>query len=333
MSKANRNHHKTPKDTSRDAVAPAPPPARPPGDPSSAGPSAGRVSAQAPAQRPTAAPPVRSVQTEAAPARAVRAAPATAPTRSGADAPAQAAPARAAPVAAVAPAPAAPAAPPTAPSAPQSAPAEVNGSAKDEKRGPAAKAPARAAKPAAKLKTGAEVDQPPGADRQTAPADADRPAPPSPAVRLAAYDVMAGERRAAAFPAEGELKGAAAVDFDAGSAPRITGELQAGGPLVVRYASNRSPYQHESAEGQAWGVQAFVEFKPGGERHTAPAIAFREEAGRLAGAPQSVPLLISVPKSATSVALFFKQWTGADRPQEVWDSNWGQNYVFEVKRS
>lgn len=308
MSKANRNHHKSSKDNSRDAVAPAPSPARPPGDPSSAGPSAARASAQAPAQRPSAAPPVRS------------ASPAAAPARSGADAPALAAPARAAPLAAVAPA--------AAPPAERSAPAEVNGFGKEEKRAPAAKA----AKPAAKPKAGAEADQATAADRPTAPAPADRPAPPPPAVRLAAFDVMAGERRAAALPGEGELKGAAAVDFDAGSAPRLTGELQAGGPLVVRYASSRSPYQHESAEGPAWGVQAFVEFKPGGERHTAPAIAFREEAGRLAGAPQSVPLLISVPKSATSVALFFKQWTGADRPQEVWDSNWGQNYVFEVKR-
>lgn len=306
MSKANRNHHKSSKDNSRDAVAPAPSPARPPGDPSSAGPSAARASAQAPAQRPSAAPPVRS------------ASPAAAPARSGADAPALAA--RAAPLAPVAPA--------AAPPAERSAPAEVNGFGKEEKRAPAAKA----AKPAAKPKAGAEADQATAADRPTAPAPADRPAPPPPAVRLAAFDVMAGERRAAALPGEGELKGAAAVDFDAGSAPRLTGELQAGGPLVVRYASSRSPYQHESAEGPAWGVQAFVEFKPGGERHTAPAIAFREEAGRLAGAPQSVPLLISVPKSATSVALFFKQWTGADRPQEVWDSNWGQNYVFEVKR-
>jgi hypothetical protein len=300
MSRANRNHHKSSKDNSRDAVAPAPSPARPPGDPSSAGPAASRASAQAPAQRPTAAPPVRSAP------------PAEAPARSGADAPALAAPARAAPPASAAPA--------AAPFAERTA--EVNGSGKEEKRAPAAKAPAIAAKPAAKPKEGAEADQPTAADRPTAPAPADRPAPQPPAVRLAAFDIMAGERRAAALPGEGELKGAAAVDFDAGSAPRLTGELQAGGPLVVRYASNRSP----------WGVQAFVEFKPGGERHTAPAIAFREEAGRLASAPQSVPLLISVPKSATSVALFFKQWTGADRSQEVWDSNWGQNYVFEVKR-
>ncbi len=143
---------------------------------------------------------------------------------------------------------------------------------------------------------------------------------------------MAGERRAVSLPDVADLKGAASLEFDADSAPRLVGRLQAGGRMLVRYAPNRSPYRCESPEGPAWGVQAFVEFKPGGERHTAPAVAFREEAGRLAGPPQTATLLIAVPKSATSVALFFKQWTGGDRPSEVWDSNWGQNYTFEVAR-
>lgn len=341
MSKANRNQ-KTTKDTSKEATSSAPAPARPSSDSSSARPAASRPPAPAaapqasPAERLPAAQAVRPLAPPAAPARPMRAvAAAAAPARAEAPAlvstapapvarpaPAASAPVRAAPLAAVPPAPAAP-----APSLVLAAADQSDSSKKEDKRPPAPK-PSKLAKPASKPKAPLAEVAPAAAGPAPRPATVATAAAP----RLAAFDHMERERRAVMLPEEGDLKGAAALEFDAGSAPRLSGQLEAGGRLLIRYAPNRSPYQHTTAEGPAWGVQAFVEFRPGGERHTAPAVAFQEDAGRLTGAPVGAPMLISVPKSATSVVLFFKQWTSADRPQEVWDSNWGQNYNFEVKR-
>ena len=135
----------------------------------------------------------------------------------------------------------------------------------------------------------------------------------------------------AKMPSKAELEGASKVTFGRYGAPDAQ-EIKAGGKLVVSYDADRSPVQENLGSVPAWGVTAYIEFEPGGQRVEAPAIGFESySGGHISARPFSVPIAVDVPAGTTGVSMWFQQFKGADHPGEAWDSNYGRNYHLDVK--
>lgn len=135
----------------------------------------------------------------------------------------------------------------------------------------------------------------------------------------------------ARMPSDSELQGAPKVTFGQTGGPNAP-QIKAGGKLVVEYAPDRSPVQENLGSVPAWGVTAFIEFQPSGKRVEAPAVGFESaNGGHIDPRPHSVPIAVDVPAGTTGVSMWFHQFKGADHPGEGWDSNYGQNYHFDVK--
>jgi hypothetical protein len=135
----------------------------------------------------------------------------------------------------------------------------------------------------------------------------------------------------ARLPSDAELQGAPKVTFGQTGGPNAP-QIKAGGKLVVEYAADRSPVQENLGSVPAWGVTAFIEFQPSGKRVEAPAVGFESfNGGHIDPRPHSVPIAVDVPPGTTGVSMWFHQYKGADHPGEAWDSNYGQNYHFDVK--
>ena len=131
-------------------------------------------------------------------------------------------------------------------------------------------------------------------------------------------------------PTRDELQGATTVTFGPSGAP-TAGELHAGGKLLLSYDADRSPLKENLGSVPAWGVTAFIELQPSGARIEAPAVGFDNLQGRISAQPHAVPIAVDLPAGTTGVTVWFKQYQGADHPRTEWDSNYGQNYHFEVR--
>jgi hypothetical protein len=112
----------------------------------------------------------------------------------------------------------------------------------------------------------------------------------------------------------------------------LEGRLNPGGQLTIEYDPARAKLTHSLNGFPAWGVQAFVRLVPGGEVVEGAAVVFQSSFGRPAKRPLPRPVVVPIPDDATEVQVWFRNWTGADRPAEFWDSNFGQNYRFPVDR-
>ncbi|MBI5546612.1 MAG: hypothetical protein HY901_22240 [Deltaproteobacteria bacterium] len=124
----------------------------------------------------------------------------------------------------------------------------------------------------------------------------------------------------------------ARVQFERGFRQTMVGEVAPGGQLTIEYDPARALIDHALNGFPAWGVQAFVRVQPGGRVIEAPVLAFQSSFGRPAKRPVSKPITVAIPEDATQIQVWFRNWTGADSPREVWDSNFGKNYTFEVAR-
>jgi Family of unknown function (DUF6209) len=132
------------------------------------------------------------------------------------------------------------------------------------------------------------------------------------------------------------------ASFAHGSVPRATltfdgawGESQsaplvAGGQLVVSFDPARVQIQHTHNGFPAWGVNAFIRMHPSGEVIERPAVQFESIMGRPTNRAQPSNTVVDIPLGTTSVEIWFRNWTGADHPDERWDSDWGKNYTFPV---
>jgi hypothetical protein len=135
----------------------------------------------------------------------------------------------------------------------------------------------------------------------------------------------------AKLPTKAELDAAPKVKFGRTGGPEAQ-EIKAGGKLVIEYDADRSPLQENLGSVPAWGVTAFIQFEPGGQRVEAPAVGFQSYAGgHISPQPFTVPIAVDVPKGTTGVSMWFRQFKGADHPGEAWDSNYGRNYHLDVK--
>jgi hypothetical protein len=92
------------------------------------------------------------------------------------------------------------------------------------------------------------------------------------------------------------------------------GDIRPGAPLSIEYSNGRVRCDARRYGQDAWSVVAYMRFHPSGE----------EKQGRVA--PGS--LTVQVPSDATRIELWFHNTdhTGC----VAWDSQYGQNYWFDV---
>lgn len=104
----------------------------------------------------------------------------------------------------------------------------------------------------------------------------------------------------------------AKLEFDANSDPKLTGTLKAGDLLELRYAADRAPCGDDD---NAW-VSAYAKI----DGH-AQIFGFDES---LAGQDRVVAVVVP---QQPKLVLWFQ--SGAESCQK-WDSNWGNNYEFDI---
>jgi hypothetical protein len=140
----------------------------------------------------------------------------------------------------------------------------------------------------------------------------------------------------------------ATISFLADWSERVEGEIQRGEPLIIEYAHERARCRHEDREGYGnWGVEVYVHFAGGGiifpdgakfkgtviGQGAGPSGVSLDSLGALdhpAKGIWSAPFEVTVPSRATEVEIWFRNYTYGESPQTCWDSNYGQNYRFEV---
>jgi hypothetical protein len=109
----------------------------------------------------------------------------------------------------------------------------------------------------------------------------------------------------------------AMLDFKNGWEQSLTGELVAGGQLVIKYDIARLPHLRHSSSTH-WGIETFIRFHPS------------EMVSR--GPVRDGPFECSIPAGTTQLELWFKNWAGDEGSRrESFDSKHSANYQFTVK--
>jgi len=122
------------------------------------------------------------------------------------------------------------------------------------------------------------------------------------------------------------------VRFLAGWSEEQRGAIVGGGLLRIEYDPARLPDCRASYTfAPAWDVEAEGRFLPGGETFSGSVVSFASTGtGLRVDDPSPGAMEVDVPRGATSVELWFRNWSGMSYPCETWDSNFGQNYRFDV---
>jgi hypothetical protein len=113
------------------------------------------------------------------------------------------------------------------------------------------------------------------------------------------------------------------------------GDIRSGGKLIIDYDTGRLPnYRRQRREAVFWQVQIFVKFHPGGQLEVgSPLEPMRSgDHGPVIGY-RPKPYALLVPPDALRIELWFytsDREIGGD--SEAWDSQYGQNYWFDVAR-
>ena len=123
-----------------------------------------------------------------------------------------------------------------------------------------------------------------------------------------------------------------AVDFGSDWSEKPQGQLVAGGKLKLNYDIGRLSDLRNTHNGYpAWGITAYVKFEPSGKTSEGPVMSFKSNLGHPTNEPVGQALTVDIPAGTTGVQVWFKNWSGADSPREAYDSNYGNNYRFDVK--
>jgi len=109
------------------------------------------------------------------------------------------------------------------------------------------------------------------------------------------------------------------------------GLLRQGGYLLVHYDIDRLPECRNTHNGYpAWDTEANLRFLPGGELVTGSVRDFVTNNGTPTNEAFDVPLEVQIPMGATSVEVWFRNFSGAGSTCETWDSNYGENYRYDI---
>lgn len=107
--------------------------------------------------------------------------------------------------------------------------------------------------------------------------------------------------------------------------------FRAGGYLLLNYDLPRLPECRGTHNGApAWDTTAYVRFSPGGELVSGTVRDFVSNMGTPTTEAFSVPFEAKIPDNATGAEVWFRNHSGAGSSCETWDSNFGNNYQFEV---
>jgi len=121
----------------------------------------------------------------------------------------------------------------------------------------------------------------------------------------------------------------ATLSFDGAWTTTQTGAIVPGADLTITYALDRLPSCRFSRAGyQLWDIEANVKFEPSGELKTGSVTMVTTPNG--AGPTRApFPLTVRVPLGTQRVQIWFRNFSAVDRC-EVYDSNYGKNYWFDV---
>lgn len=124
---------------------------------------------------------------------------------------------------------------------------------------------------------------------------------------------------------------AGTIHFQSDWQETLIGSLHADGWLAVDYSLDRLPECRGTHNGHpAWDTLASVRFLPSGEVVTASVRELESVNGTPTNSAHEKPLEVKIPADATSVELWFHNYSGAGQSCDTWDSNFGSNYVFEI---
>ncbi len=111
------------------------------------------------------------------------------------------------------------------------------------------------------------------------------------------------------------------------------GNITQGGKLVIEYDPQRLPgLRREWHDAIVWHMEAILHFHPGDQQYRESVlqpINANEGRGPVRGYLPK-PINIDVPKDAAQLELWFRSWLDVSGYQEVWDSQFGQNYWFDI---
>jgi hypothetical protein len=110
------------------------------------------------------------------------------------------------------------------------------------------------------------------------------------------------------------------------------GAIVEGAPVSIWFDIDRLGGCRNTHNGHpAWGTDAHVIFHPGGEEVQASILEFPAPQGTPLNAAVERPAQFDVPMGATSMEVWFRNWSGAGSQCESFDSNDSANYRFEVQ--
>ena len=110
-----------------------------------------------------------------------------------------------------------------------------------------------------------------------------------------------------------------------------TGLLRQDGYLSITYDLNRLPGCRGTHNGHpAWDTLAQGRFLPGGQPLEGSVREFETSSGVPTNNARSKAFVVRIPKDATRVELWFRNYSGAGNSCESWDSAYGANYSFTI---
>lgn len=128
------------------------------------------------------------------------------------------------------------------------------------------------------------------------------------------------------------LRDVSSVWFTRDAGPLTIGELRPGNALIVSYDLDRLPECRATHNGYpAWDTEAFVRFEPSGEQVSGSVRAFGLNPWGSPSQASPVPFVTEIPAETTSLAMWFRNRSGAGSSCESWDSAYGENYPLAVK--
>ena len=118
------------------------------------------------------------------------------------------------------------------------------------------------------------------------------------------------------------------ISFDAYWGISTYNSRRQGGFLRVDYALDRLPDCRDTHNGYpAWDIIAHARFLPGQQEVSA---SLRQPSEYFSANDTSASFVFRIPQDARSVELWFENASGAGSTCRTWDSNYGNNYVFDV---
>lgn len=121
------------------------------------------------------------------------------------------------------------------------------------------------------------------------------------------------------------------IDFFESYSHYATGPRRQGAYLEVNFDLDRLPECRNTHNGYpAWDTRANLLFHPGEQLFSGSVRQFVTDNGRPTNQATEVPFWVQIPNDATEVEIWFENFSGAGSTCHTWDSNYGQNYRFEI---